>query len=395
MKKYSKEYFKRYPLPKEKLYVRYADIYRGLNENRFVTLVGMPQSGRSGFFMASKDQCKDVFEKDFDFEKNIFISVNALYKESSPDEYREYVVNSILKYLSFKDQDEIRAYILADKIDTALITVISKLREKALAESVKFILVIWGLDELVQLNPEHTTIFNEIFADLSYSDLDKLGIMFVVSPATLYSENCVKLHRYLHDFKVIFRVLDDDEAEYNCKRQEILKNIKVSDCKKYKDITGGHFGFYMHVFAGDFTDDQLEDLEYLQSSSELKGGIKLLTNAVDLNSGAQVNLAKDMGYVGNDGMFISKLMNGVINDTETISGLTPQQQVILDYLRENKDIVVTREDIAKYIWGDLWSVKYSNWALDKQISMIRKALKETDMTVKAVRGKGVKLVSIT
>jgi hypothetical protein len=98
-------------------------------------------------------------------------------------------------------------------------------------------------------------------------------------------------------------------------------------------------------------------------------------------------------------VFVEKYLGTILvelgsDDLRLIPNLSPQQTEILNYLKENLEQVVTREEIAKFIWGDLWSVKYSDWALDKQFSIIRKFLKPQGLKLSAVRGKGVKLTSI-
>jgi hypothetical protein len=75
--------------------------------------------------------------------------------------------------------------------------------------------------------------------------------------------------------------------------------------------------------------------------------------------------------------------------------LTPQQIMVLKYLLEKSDAkkgeLVTKEDLAKLLWGEDWANNYSNWAIDKQITRLRNKLEENNFPKKlvVVRNKGI------
>jgi DNA-binding winged helix-turn-helix (wHTH) protein len=71
--------------------------------------------------------------------------------------------------------------------------------------------------------------------------------------------------------------------------------------------------------------------------------------------------------------------------------LTPQQEQILKLLIENEGKLVTRDDIAKKIWGEDHLEKYSDYAIDKQISKLRKYIKKSGINKQVIstkKGKG-------
>ncbi|MCA9385599.1 helix-turn-helix domain-containing protein, partial [Candidatus Dojkabacteria bacterium] len=71
--------------------------------------------------------------------------------------------------------------------------------------------------------------------------------------------------------------------------------------------------------------------------------------------------------------------------------LTPSLDKLLRVLAAHKDRVVTRDDIASAIWGDKHLDKYSDYAIDKQISKLRKFLVEKGLSSKYIetkKGKG-------
>jgi hypothetical protein len=54
--------------------------------------------------------------------------------------------------------------------------------------------------------------------------------------------------------------------------------------------------------------------------------------------------------------------------------LTPIQMQIYLFLRANQGRLIMRDEIAKLIWGDNYLEKYSDWAIDRHMSDLRKAL---------------------
>lgn len=70
--------------------------------------------------------------------------------------------------------------------------------------------------------------------------------------------------------------------------------------------------------------------------------------------------------------------------------ITPHQEQILLLLHTNKNKIVSREQIGREIWKDKYLEKYSDYAIDKQLSKVRKLLEqhELDKYLITKRGKG-------
>lgn len=73
--------------------------------------------------------------------------------------------------------------------------------------------------------------------------------------------------------------------------------------------------------------------------------------------------------------------------------LSGQEYLVLKYLEGYKESVVSKDSIAQVIWGDNWEEKYSDWALDKLISNLRKKLSANSYSgkIKTLKGKGIML----
>lgn len=69
--------------------------------------------------------------------------------------------------------------------------------------------------------------------------------------------------------------------------------------------------------------------------------------------------------------------------------LTYQELALYKVLAENRGKIVTREQIAQTIWEDQWVDKYSDWAIAKLVSQLRKKTSAfEDITIKTVQNQG-------
>ncbi len=77
-------------------------------------------------------------------------------------------------------------------------------------------------------------------------------------------------------------------------------------------------------------------------------------------------------------------------DPETKKLLSAQELLVFKFLLSRKGLVVTREDVARILWGDTWEAQYSEQAIDKVISRIRAKLKGSwvKYEIKSLKGRG-------
>lgn len=86
---------------------------------------------------------------------------------------------------------------------------------------------------------------------------------------------------------------------------------------------------------------------------------------------------------------ITKENNYLYRSGVEISGiLSTQEELLFTLLFENKNKVITRDQIAYTIWGKDWCDKYSDSMLDKLISTLRKKLILNKDTLQALKSKG-------
>jgi DNA-binding winged helix-turn-helix (wHTH) protein len=67
--------------------------------------------------------------------------------------------------------------------------------------------------------------------------------------------------------------------------------------------------------------------------------------------------------------------------------LTNQEQKTFEILLQKSDSVVSRDEIARAIWGDLWLKKYSDWRIDRLIYLLRRKI-TGKYSIKTLRNSG-------
>lgn len=68
--------------------------------------------------------------------------------------------------------------------------------------------------------------------------------------------------------------------------------------------------------------------------------------------------------------------------------LSKSQRILLSYLRTHPGEIVTRDALAQLLWGDNWADRYSDWALDQLLSVLRERLTKFRIKGKIVTKKG-------
>ncbi|MBN1617988.1 helix-turn-helix domain-containing protein [Candidatus Dojkabacteria bacterium] len=83
-----------------------------------------------------------------------------------------------------------------------------------------------------------------------------------------------------------------------------------------------------------------------------------------------------------------------ITDSKIKLLLSGQELLAFDFLSKNSGNVMTKEELAKNIWGDDWAEKYSVWALDKMLSRLKTKLNKHgyNKVVKVIKNRGVVLI---
>jgi len=82
--------------------------------------------------------------------------------------------------------------------------------------------------------------------------------------------------------------------------------------------------------------------------------------------------------------------NRALHPSDYLSG---QELIAFTLFKKHEEEIVSKDLLAEVIWGEDWEEKYSDWAIDKLVSNIRKKLSKHDypQQLKTIRGRGVML----
>lgn len=111
----------------------------------------------------------------------------------------------------------------------------------------------------------------------------------------------------------------------------------------------------------------------------------VLLNRIDSLNNTKENVKKDV--LEYNGVKIDKLKMQVYIDDEEIE-IEPKQFEVLEYLMENKNIVISRERLLNRKWG--YDYYGNTRVVDAQIKKLRKSLKHKSYCIKTVFGVGYK-----
>jgi hypothetical protein len=106
----------------------------------------------------------------------------------------------------------------------------------------------------------------------------------------------------------------------------------------------------------------------------------------------------DANLINTVGGFINPLFEYYINNrTERFllaSGsvkFAPQEELLVKYLVDSIGTVLSREQIAKIVWGVNYTAKYSDQAIDRLLSNIRTKIIETPYALTVLKRQGIRL----
>lgn len=110
----------------------------------------------------------------------------------------------------------------------------------------------------------------------------------------------------------------------------------------------------------------------------------------DLKRGTLNNYLENVGL----NLYMNPLFNFYLNNRvipskeKKVFNLTGQEQVLFSLLNKFKDETITRDDISEALWGDKADENYSDWAINKVVSELRKKIVSENLEIKSVKGIG-------
>jgi hypothetical protein len=413
-----------YPLPPEKLKRRYSPLFEIVRKRQSGSFIGLPESAKSGYlqFLLQEKKIVRSLLPDFGekykvmyFEPIPIINANpyhwlfqlSIQLEIVESEYKHVqtedpiiLITNIQKYLLKLAEDKKHLAIFIGKLE-----VFSDLS----IESGKALRSFWEIKRQPPFNP-----LSLIFLSHSRSPQFENYPKFFDSLATAMNEN----HIY-------FPSLDKDETSYTVDRFCSYFDLNIDNSIKsyiYK-LSGGIYPLILNsikllkdiklkvtkTLVRSFSANKLirDELLNLWESfdSRQKAEMSKYAKGIPVKSELSSTI-KSLGLIDDKGYVKSVWLQSFIQN-QRFREVTPKGDVFLEnvlkgkellvykYLFSQKGEVVSREKIAKVLWGEDYREKYSDWAIDKVISRIRKKLTEHDAVASLVtiRGQGYTLLT--
>ncbi len=231
---------------------------------------------------------------------------------------------------------------------------------------------------------------------------------FITYIDEIYSDriSCIySVYRYDDSHKNVtyLKPLPKEEVEYQAKKY--FRECNASDpderfvCDVYK-YSGGIAGIMKQMFIERIKDKNSNPCDVLKNGNNYIQEIMNILNEKDLTDlGIAIENPKSTfivdSYIKKTGLAECKEVIQVLLDnyekfcdieTNLLSTLTLQQISLLSFFRRNRGRIIKRKEVAENMWGKNYHQKYSNWAIDKAVSDLRKKLrgKEKIITKKGV-----------
>ena len=85
-----------------------------------------------------------------------------------------------------------------------------------------------------------------------------------------------------------------------------------------------------------------------------------------------------------------------INSKDVNNEFSKKENILFNFLLDNKDNICEREQIIEVIWPEEEELGVSDWAIDKLVARVRNKLKEQDNSyeIQTIKTRGYKLVEV-
>lgn len=405
-----------YPLPQDKLKNRYAPLFEIVRNRQSGSFVGLPKSAKSGYLQFLLQ------------EGNIIKKIIPKWKTKSHILYFEPIPIITdnpyhwLFQLSIKLEILDKRYQHKDTEDpTIIFTNIQKYLIELYKNSEHLTIILSNPSVLSNLPIEAAQMLESFWNIRRQPPKNACSLIFLIHSQTPSSNNLSKFYRkLLHPLTeniLYFPTLDKSETLFTIKRLSNYYKVELTS-ENQKQILTGSGGIYPVILQTIKLLQRLPEETYKSSLKYFKDNVEILKtfdeiyNSFDLNE--RSNLNKDsikktsclvkLGIVNKDLKIISpwfrefvqeNKFNNIPDKSNIDKILSGKEFIVYQLLNKNKNEVVTRDQIADVMWEEETAEKYSNWAIDKIISRIRKSFRNNNINLKitTIRGKGYMLIS--
>lgn len=191
------------------------------------------------------------------------------------------------------------------------------------------------------------------------------GYLWLIHQAhrNLRDNSEMTIHQALTD-ELLVKKLEIVWDKFTKEEQSIMRKI-VQDTFQEKDAMSHEFHYLKSIRA------------IIEDKGKVRLGIPLLSTLIEQES----KLNK----------FILRENNLFIGNVDITLKLTKKERIFVSLLLSTKKRVISRDTVAKAIWGKNWEEKFSDWAIDRLVHRVRKKLKSLgidEKLLKTIKKKG-------
>lgn len=185
--------------------------------------------------------------------------------------------------------------------------------------------------------------------------------------------------------------------------EEYFGKNKNNSAKKIIELSGGNPGLLKSLFLlglKNKLEDWENDSQVIMRLDKILSGLnqrelEILAsvqnrNSLNYKNQEYINL-KRFGFINEKGQLFSPILGKYLKTYFDNTGvkLSTMQQKIFVLLRDKSPQLVTRDEIAKVMWGARWLKKYSDWAMDQIVYAIRNKLSALNSNWKLETKRGI------
>lgn len=391
-------------LPEDKIIKRFKGVFDAFKNNISAVIVGLPQTSKSVIISTLYKCNSPVFIKlSGDYVINC-IFVNTYSGDNNPKSFMNYLVSQFLtlKNINSVNIKNLEKHIINGNTDLAIIelkNIVNSLPPRNIIA-----MFIHDIDDYIDKYPEFMKSFQQLQKQI-WSINTPLVFCFTGEPSMLNNVK-ISLRQILpHQKTFYYPLFDKKEMDYSRYRLEKLQGLILDDDihKKICNLAGGHYFLYKIIaieYKNGMKDLNIETVKSNRNIYKVLERIqKAINDCIEQYEELSNEILKKMKVLKN-GKYVIPLLPIELNDEETLQDnkilniLSGQGLIVFEYLQKNSKKIVAKEEIAKLIWGKDWVNNYSEQAIDKSISRLKKQLKGSNFRIAVLRNRGVKLIEL-
>jgi len=369
-----------YPLPPADLHRRYDPLFTGFRNGLSGTLIGLPLSSRSAFLKFILEYPGFLGEFIDPRHYHFLILEDHIHSETQLVQSLALKIRG-LHFISIPERNELDSLIKVNDPFLLLASLRQILRQAPRDQ--KIVIVIYEAEKIFSESPEIANVLHQLWTINRQPPLSLIHYCFIGSPALL-DQNFTLPPQFqiaLTENIVPFPLLSSSEIDYTHQRLEHFTGHSVSDHTHNlaARLSAGHYVVYKTLVS-------MPESEMDQVQSVIPPSLQLILR----------NIYTGLSWVDKHNRnFPLPLLQHVDGNSEKVGSdevphLTAQEKLIFEFLINRPNQVISRNEIAQVMWGKMWDQKYSDWAIDRAISNLRRKLNHTRYSLMSIRNRGYK-----